>query len=521
MPPTSSEYHSDSEDGDSEDMHGELSDGDGSESQSSSNEEVDSGSDDNDDDAAYTIHHRHPLYQPHMWSQQGTNMLGRGPFDVNSIPERSPRYVIFCRISTEEQRKSGLGLQNQLSQLRQRAIDLSGKESAMILREIEETRSGGTGSIAVLSSLIEYAGKHKATLLIDNPTRLARTDQMKEVANALLKKHNVKLAWASDVDSTVSAIQHVLSVQERDQIIRRVNETLKRRKMEQRYSMGDLRRRTRTNVGVGIRKTLNTRFLKTYYEDRRLQDTILAEAAALEKKHGPGDYAFKVHEILKLDRRLAPIPPSKAGVRRVLLSGRMPPEPSRKAIRDFDKNVAIPAGKKADASTAKRQPQIEAERWIRLGRFILTGSNNYSKKGKPPSHEEKRKARAAYKEWAINLAKWLQSNTALLVPETPLATQEAAMPIDLSTLKRAVETDDERIQDSSVADAEFVIKPPKPKRRKVEKRDGSRPHVSPLHPLDEITPLDFKYAMKWAGIPKDEQSELRPYHLRKNVNKAL
>jgi DNA invertase Pin-like site-specific DNA recombinase len=101
------------------------------------------------------------------------------------------RFVLYRRVSTDEQGRSGLGLEAQ-----KRDIDLylATREGAVVVADLVEVASGGKGDRPVLVEALELCRKQKATLLVAKLDRLSR--QVSFVAN-LLEEKGVEFVVAS------------------------------------------------------------------------------------------------------------------------------------------------------------------------------------------------------------------------------------------------------------------------------------------------------------------------------------
>jgi DNA invertase Pin-like site-specific DNA recombinase len=101
------------------------------------------------------------------------------------------RCVLYRRVSTDEQGRSGLGLE---AQKRDLDLYLAGQEGAEVVADLVEVASGGKGDRPVLAEALELCRKQKATLLVAKLDRLSR--QVSFVAN-LLEEKGVEFVVAS------------------------------------------------------------------------------------------------------------------------------------------------------------------------------------------------------------------------------------------------------------------------------------------------------------------------------------
>jgi len=101
------------------------------------------------------------------------------------------RFVLYRRVSTDEQGRSGLGLD---AQKRDLDLYLAGVEKAAVVADLIEVASGGKSDRPVLTEALELCRKEKATLLVAKLDRLSR--QVSFVAN-LLEDKSVEFVVAS------------------------------------------------------------------------------------------------------------------------------------------------------------------------------------------------------------------------------------------------------------------------------------------------------------------------------------
>ena len=101
------------------------------------------------------------------------------------------RYVLYRRVSTDEQGRSGLGLE---AQKRDLDLYLAQQDGAEVVADLVEVASGAKGDRPVLAEALELCRKQKATLLVAKLDRLSR--QVSFVAN-LLEDKSVEFVVAS------------------------------------------------------------------------------------------------------------------------------------------------------------------------------------------------------------------------------------------------------------------------------------------------------------------------------------
>ena len=101
------------------------------------------------------------------------------------------RFVLYRRVSTDEQGRSGLGLE---AQKRDLDLFLAGRQGALVLADLVEVASGGKSDRPVLGEALALCRKEKATLLVAKLDRLSRNVAF--VAN-LLEEKGVEFVVAS------------------------------------------------------------------------------------------------------------------------------------------------------------------------------------------------------------------------------------------------------------------------------------------------------------------------------------
>jgi DNA invertase Pin-like site-specific DNA recombinase len=81
------------------------------------------------------------------------------------------RFVLYRRVSTDEQGRSGLGLE---AQARDLSLYLAGVEGAVVVADLVEVASGAKGDRPVLTQALELGRREKAVLLVSKLDRLSR-----------------------------------------------------------------------------------------------------------------------------------------------------------------------------------------------------------------------------------------------------------------------------------------------------------------------------------------------------------
>ena len=136
------------------------------------------------------------------------------------------RYVAYYRVSTQQQGRSGLGLEAQQEAVNQYLNGGNWK----LLKEYTEVETGkGSNALdkrPVLKEAIDYAKRHKATLVIAKLDRLARNVHF--ITGLMERKVNFVAADYPFADKFMLQIHAVFAENERDRISQRTKEALAR-----------------------------------------------------------------------------------------------------------------------------------------------------------------------------------------------------------------------------------------------------------------------------------------------------
>jgi DNA invertase Pin-like site-specific DNA recombinase len=137
------------------------------------------------------------------------------------------KYVIYRRVSTQEQGKSGLGLEAQDRDIKVFLESFS--EEHEVVAEITEVSSGAKDNRPELSKALKLCRKEKATLLVSKLDRLSR--KMSFIAYLLEDKTvNFKVASMPYADTFQLHIYAALAEQERTFISMRTKAALREAK---------------------------------------------------------------------------------------------------------------------------------------------------------------------------------------------------------------------------------------------------------------------------------------------------
>jgi DNA invertase Pin-like site-specific DNA recombinase len=131
------------------------------------------------------------------------------------------RYITYLRVSTQQQGRSGLGLEAQRDMV-ERFIQAHGGE---ILEEYVEVESGANSDRAVLARALTAAKKAKASILVAKLDRLSR--EVAYIAGLMTKKVRFTVAeLGPDVDPFMLHIYAAVAEKERALISQRTKDAL-------------------------------------------------------------------------------------------------------------------------------------------------------------------------------------------------------------------------------------------------------------------------------------------------------
>ena len=160
-------------------------------------------------------------------------------------------YVIYKRVSTEAQGKSGLGLEAQDRDI-QVYLENFSEEPYEVLRKLyrDSYWQRDTGVVKTeRDKAIKLAQKKKATLLVAKLDRLSR--DVEDIAG-IIKRVDIKVANLPNADKMMLHIYAVLAEKERDFISERTKAALARAR-ERGVKLGGLRDKT-NNRNIRLRK---------------------------------------------------------------------------------------------------------------------------------------------------------------------------------------------------------------------------------------------------------------------------
>ena len=133
------------------------------------------------------------------------------------------RFVIYTRVSTASQGRSGLGLEAQVAYLEQYLSNLN--EEYVVLKRFQDIESGKNSARPELQKALLAAEKEKTTLLVAKLDRLSRSVAF--IAKLMEdKKVRFRVATMPDADEFQLHIYATLAQQERKFISERTKEAL-------------------------------------------------------------------------------------------------------------------------------------------------------------------------------------------------------------------------------------------------------------------------------------------------------
>ncbi len=211
------------------------------------------------------------------------------------------RYVIYRRVSTAEQGKSGLGLEGQ-----QRDIDLFlqtySETPWEIIGEFLDVQSGAIEDRPELMKALVLARKEKAELLVSKLDRLSRDV---EFIARTIKQASIRVASMPHADTFQLHIYAALAEQEREFISKRTKAALDAAK-QRGTKLGGLRDATmRRNAAIQDKaETEARRYIKVIGPMRSAGKSLADIAAALNEQgvktsRGATWSAMQVSRVLK------------------------------------------------------------------------------------------------------------------------------------------------------------------------------------------------------------------------------
>jgi len=194
------------------------------------------------------------------------------------------RYVTYKRVSTEDQGKSGLGLEAQTRDITL-YLDTYSPEPWEVVGEFVEVESGTNGDRSELRKAIDLAKKTKATLLVSKLDRLSR--KVSYIA-ALMDdpKLSFRVASMPHADKFQLHIYAALAEQEREFISLRTKAALKEAKARG-VQLGGLRDKTMKRNAV-VKANADARAMKLEGIVRPLRDSNATLREIADALNGAG-----------------------------------------------------------------------------------------------------------------------------------------------------------------------------------------------------------------------------------------
>lgn len=148
--------------------------------------------------------------------RRGTDTVSR----MSTKSRTAPAAVAYLRVSTDEQGKSGLGLEAQESACRQAAAD-AGLRIVEVVREIE---SGSADDRPLLQQALATVSRTRGTLIVARLDRLSRS--LCKTAEVLRDGHKVRVADCPNASVFELHLRAVLAQEERRLISERTRSAL-------------------------------------------------------------------------------------------------------------------------------------------------------------------------------------------------------------------------------------------------------------------------------------------------------
>lgn len=137
-----------------------------------------------------------------------------------STTTKAEAFVVYCRVSTDEQGQSGLGIEAQQHACRTHVENVGGH----IIRTFIEIASGDDDDRPVLADALRVAKRHRAVLLVAKLDRLSRAVAL--VAGLLRRGAEIRVAECANASTLELHIRAVVAEEERRKIAERTKDAL-------------------------------------------------------------------------------------------------------------------------------------------------------------------------------------------------------------------------------------------------------------------------------------------------------
>ncbi|MCR4346507.1 MAG: recombinase family protein [Sulfuricaulis sp.] len=229
--------------------------------------------------------------------------------DLSGIDAKNRKFVAYYRVSTAKQGQSGLGLDAQ----REAVMQYLNGGRWELLKEFVEIETGqGANALdrrPVLREAINYAKRHKATLVIAKLDRLARN--VRFLAGLMEQKVDFVAADLPFADKFMLHIHAVFAEHERDRISERTKAALAAAKARgKKLGNPNLRidNKKRRQQAVQFAKTLRPT-LRAFLAQGMSQRRVVDELNAL-KVQAPRGGSWKLVQLQRVLKRLDMSPPA-------------------------------------------------------------------------------------------------------------------------------------------------------------------------------------------------------------------
>ena len=132
----------------------------------------------------------------------------------------APKFVVYARVSTDEQGKSGLGIEAQLHA----CTSFVESKGGVVVRTLTEIASGDDDERPVLAEALKLARRHRAVLVVAKLDRLSRAVAL--VAGLLRSGAEIVVAECANASTLELHIRSVVAQEERRAIAARTKDAL-------------------------------------------------------------------------------------------------------------------------------------------------------------------------------------------------------------------------------------------------------------------------------------------------------
>jgi DNA invertase Pin-like site-specific DNA recombinase len=314
------------------------------------------------------------------------------PYSTDTDGEM-PRFTAAMRVSTDKQADK-YHTSQQWTEI-SFYLKTQHPDGYVIVRRIDETRSGASSRLEELFSLIDTASRTGASLIVSKTDRLHRSQENEVRINAYLQEKKVSLVYADGLPAMMRPFLSFMSNMERDMIRGRVQSKMNSRRADGFYSYLQVDRGAFT--GKSNRKGVHTRRVKSQRRKNGIKDLVIT-------LHRAGMSYRKIVKAMETS-----VPPVTFSIVRSVISDfkqNIPPVPIN-ADLDIEKHYA----KEISAYNKKYSAESnDTSRWFRLVRMGYSlyrnpGARQSIGAGLPDQIPGKMRADAehAFVEWVASI----------------------------------------------------------------------------------------------------------------------